>query len=352
MVFHAGTAERDGARRDGGRPCAHRGRPRFRRIQSAIDTAYRAVAHVASTACSTGRTSGRRPIAAEVGQVKYAVVTFGCRVNQADSLEIEGALRSRAAASACPRRRPTWSWSTRARSPAAADQGARQTIRRVARENPAARIVVTGCYATRRARRPVAPARRRARGAQSPQGPWCSCPGRLEPGPGAPPRRAVCRLRTARAVHRLRPASRAARPSRCACRRAAISACSYCIIPRRAARDSRRRWTGCCEAVSGAVAAGYREIDAVRRAPRFVRAGPGATARRCRRCVRRSATGRPTCCFVSARSSRWTARPRSWRSWHRRPGSPRTSTCRCSTATTRCCARCAARTPPSSTKSW
>ena len=33
---------------------------------------------------------------------------------------------------------------------ASADQGARQTIRRIARVNPAARIVVTGCYATRR----------------------------------------------------------------------------------------------------------------------------------------------------------------------------------------------------------
>jgi threonylcarbamoyladenosine tRNA methylthiotransferase MtaB len=33
---------------------------------------------------------------------------------------------------------------------ASADQGARQTIRRVARANPDARIVVTGCYATRR----------------------------------------------------------------------------------------------------------------------------------------------------------------------------------------------------------
>ena len=32
---------------------------------------------------------------------------------------------------------------------ASADQGARQTIRRIARENPAARIVVTGCYASR-----------------------------------------------------------------------------------------------------------------------------------------------------------------------------------------------------------
>ena len=32
---------------------------------------------------------------------------------------------------------------------AAADQGARQAIRRVARVNPSAQIVVTGCYATR-----------------------------------------------------------------------------------------------------------------------------------------------------------------------------------------------------------
>src|SRR4030095_7690651 len=31
----------------------------------------------------------------------------------------------------------------------ASDQGARQMIRKIARENPAARIVVTGCYATR-----------------------------------------------------------------------------------------------------------------------------------------------------------------------------------------------------------
>src|SRR5262249_58040555 len=33
---------------------------------------------------------------------------------------------------------------------ATADQGARKTIRRIARDNPAARIVVTGCYAARR----------------------------------------------------------------------------------------------------------------------------------------------------------------------------------------------------------
>src|SRR4029434_2090112 len=33
---------------------------------------------------------------------------------------------------------------------AAADQGVRQTVRRVVRDNPHVRVVVTGCYATRR----------------------------------------------------------------------------------------------------------------------------------------------------------------------------------------------------------
>ena len=33
---------------------------------------------------------------------------------------------------------------------ASADQGARQTIRRIARDNPSAQVVVTGCYASRR----------------------------------------------------------------------------------------------------------------------------------------------------------------------------------------------------------
>jgi threonylcarbamoyladenosine tRNA methylthiotransferase MtaB len=78
----------------------------------------------------------------------YAILTFGCRVNQADSLRLEEDLRSRG-------------WTERPSGhadvvivntcsvTATADQGARQAIRRVARENPGARIVATGCYATR-----------------------------------------------------------------------------------------------------------------------------------------------------------------------------------------------------------
>jgi threonylcarbamoyladenosine tRNA methylthiotransferase MtaB len=80
--------------------------------------------------------------------MRYAVLTFGCRVNQADSLRLEEDLRARG-------------WTERASQEAdvvivntcsvtaTADQGARQAIRRVARENPQARIIATGCYATR-----------------------------------------------------------------------------------------------------------------------------------------------------------------------------------------------------------
>ncbi len=81
--------------------------------------------------------------------VKYAVITFGCRVNQADSLVIEDELRARGASSAAPQDADVVIVNTCSVT-SAADQGARQTIRRIARDNPAARIIVTGCYATRR----------------------------------------------------------------------------------------------------------------------------------------------------------------------------------------------------------
>ena len=81
--------------------------------------------------------------------MKYSIVTFGCRVNQADSLEIEEALRVTGGSPASPDRADLVVVNTCSVT-ASADQGARQTIRRIARANPTARIVVTGCYATRR----------------------------------------------------------------------------------------------------------------------------------------------------------------------------------------------------------
>ena len=81
--------------------------------------------------------------------MKYSVITFGCRVNQADSLGFEEELRAAGAVAVAPDAADLVIVNTCSVT-ATADQGARQTIRRVARENPSAKIVVTGCYATRR----------------------------------------------------------------------------------------------------------------------------------------------------------------------------------------------------------
>jgi len=80
--------------------------------------------------------------------VKYSVITFGCRVNQADSLGFEEALLAGGAVASSPADADLVVVNS-CTVTATADQGTRQTIRRIARDNPSARIVVTGCYATR-----------------------------------------------------------------------------------------------------------------------------------------------------------------------------------------------------------
>jgi threonylcarbamoyladenosine tRNA methylthiotransferase MtaB len=80
--------------------------------------------------------------------VKYSIVTFGCRVNQADSLRLEEDLRALGGVET-PSRDADLVIVNTCSVTATADQGARQTIRRIARENPNAKIVATGCYATR-----------------------------------------------------------------------------------------------------------------------------------------------------------------------------------------------------------
>jgi threonylcarbamoyladenosine tRNA methylthiotransferase MtaB len=81
--------------------------------------------------------------------VKYSVITFGCRVNQADSLGFEEELLAAGAVAASPQDADLVVVNSCSVT-ATADQGTRQTIRRIARDNPGARIIVTGCYATRR----------------------------------------------------------------------------------------------------------------------------------------------------------------------------------------------------------
>ena len=81
--------------------------------------------------------------------MKYSVITFGCRVNQADSLAFEEGLRAGGCVAAEPDQADVVVVNTCSVT-SSADQGARQIVRRIARQNPSARIIVTGCYATRR----------------------------------------------------------------------------------------------------------------------------------------------------------------------------------------------------------
>lgn len=80
--------------------------------------------------------------------MKYAILTFGCRVNQADSLAIEEQLRANGLTEA-PAERADLLVVNSCSVTASADQGTRQAVRRIVRANPTVQIVVTGCYATR-----------------------------------------------------------------------------------------------------------------------------------------------------------------------------------------------------------
>lgn len=81
--------------------------------------------------------------------MKYSVITFGCRVNQADSFQIEEQLIAAGGTASAARDADLVVVNTCSVT-SSADQGTRQIVRKIARENPSARIVVTGCYATRR----------------------------------------------------------------------------------------------------------------------------------------------------------------------------------------------------------
>ena len=81
--------------------------------------------------------------------MKYSIVTFGCRVNQADSFHIEEQLIAAGGMSSTPADADLVVVNTCSVT-SSADQGTRQIVRKIARDNPHARIVVTGCYATRR----------------------------------------------------------------------------------------------------------------------------------------------------------------------------------------------------------
>jgi len=77
-----------------------------------------------------------------------SILNFGCRVNQAESIAIERDVCA-AGGEMVAADSADLVIVNSCSVTATADQGTRQSIRRVARENPSAKIVVTGCYATR-----------------------------------------------------------------------------------------------------------------------------------------------------------------------------------------------------------
>ena len=80
---------------------------------------------------------------------KFFVQNFGCRATQADGAALESMLAARGLLPAERRSDAELVVLNSCTVTAAADEDVRHTVRRVHRENPLARILVTGCYAQR-----------------------------------------------------------------------------------------------------------------------------------------------------------------------------------------------------------
>jgi threonylcarbamoyladenosine tRNA methylthiotransferase MtaB len=80
---------------------------------------------------------------------KFFVQNFGCRATQADGAALETLLSAKGLEAVQERRQADLVVLNTCTVTQAADEDVRQTVRRVHRENPAARILVTGCYAQR-----------------------------------------------------------------------------------------------------------------------------------------------------------------------------------------------------------
>ena len=80
---------------------------------------------------------------------RFYVQNFGCRASQADGAAIETGLAARGMQSVAHHRDAELVILNTCTVTSNADDDARQAVRRVHRENPGARILVTGCYAQR-----------------------------------------------------------------------------------------------------------------------------------------------------------------------------------------------------------
>ncbi len=192
--------------------------------------------------------------------MNFAILTFGCRTNQADSFDLERDLRALGGEQTSVETADLVVVNTCSVT-ATAEQGARQAIRRVVRLNPAARIVATGCYAVRQpsdlaslgAAILDSPLRtsqvRGGRPRRSSLGDVASVGGaaapttwdlgkRPMPGPGA----------RGRTLHLLRVQT------------GCNEQCAYCIVPATRGPSRSMPIAGVIERVTDAAAAGFKEV--------------------------------------------------------------------------------------------
>ena len=80
---------------------------------------------------------------------RFYVKTFGCRASQADGAALEAALSAKGLAQAAHSSEADLVVLNTCTVTSTADDEVRQTVRRIHREQPLARILVTGCYAQR-----------------------------------------------------------------------------------------------------------------------------------------------------------------------------------------------------------
>ena len=173
--------------------------------------------------------------------MKYAVITFGCRVNQADSLAIESGLAA-AGGEAVSSESAELVIVNTCSVTAAADQGARQTIRRVARMNPQAKIIATGCYASRCADEVAA------------------LPGVAEVVPNDRKLAIPVAVAEAHCGHVLAPGLMGRTAWTLRVQTGCEEKCSYCIIPTTRGASRSRSLDDIRGEVERVIAAGYKEI--------------------------------------------------------------------------------------------
>ena len=188
--------------------------------------------------------------------MKFAVVTFGCRVNQADSFALERDLRA-VGASTAPVEAADVVVVNSCSVTASADQGTRQAIRRIARTNAGVRIVATGCYASRAAEEVA------------------SLPGVVAVVPNVEKEELAARIldtvEPTTAVRfgagdgacgaPVRPGDGARTAYTLRVQTGCDEACAYCIIPTTRGRGRSVPLPGVLDEVERAVDAGYRELQ-------------------------------------------------------------------------------------------